>query len=146
VNFFVSWRRNIRAPDDPWHGDSLEWAVSSPPPEYNFATVPYVTSRHPVWDQDPPPPSATSDAELSETLSVTGALERELPVSEGIDAHPQDVAHVPRPTYLPFIAAVGLAVFFVGLLVQTALVGILGVLAIAVGATRWIWRTEADLR
>jgi cytochrome c oxidase subunit 1 len=35
---------------DPWDGWTLEWATSSPPPEYNFATAPVVMSRRPLWD------------------------------------------------------------------------------------------------
>ena len=30
---------------DPWDGRSLEWSVSAPPPEYNFAAIPVVTGR-----------------------------------------------------------------------------------------------------
>jgi cytochrome o ubiquinol oxidase subunit 1 len=30
---------------DPWDGRSLEWSVSAPPPEYNFAVIPAVTGR-----------------------------------------------------------------------------------------------------
>jgi hypothetical protein len=63
-----------------------------------------------------------------------------------MDARPQASAHIPEPSYLPFVAAVGLAVFFVGLLVEAAVVGVVGVLALLVGVTRWMWRTEADLR
>jgi hypothetical protein len=146
VNFVASWRRNERAPSDPWHGDSLEWAVSSPPPEYNFAVVPHVTSRHPVWDRSPPPAAATTEPQLEHSLDVDGAIDRELPVTEGIDAHPQDVAGIPEPSYLPFVAAVGVALFFVGLLVEAALVGVVGVAVLALGATRWMWRTGSDLK
>lgn len=35
---------------DPWNGRTLEWATASPPPFYNFAIVPEVTSREPLWD------------------------------------------------------------------------------------------------
>ena len=34
---------------DPWDGRSLEWITSSPPPFYNFAVIPTVTSREPFW-------------------------------------------------------------------------------------------------
>ena len=30
---------------DPWDGRSLEWAISAPPPEYNFAMIPVVKGR-----------------------------------------------------------------------------------------------------
>jgi cytochrome o ubiquinol oxidase subunit 1 len=30
---------------DPWDGRSLEWSISAPPPEYNFAMIPRVTDR-----------------------------------------------------------------------------------------------------
>jgi cytochrome c oxidase subunit 1 len=35
---------------DPWDAWTLEWATSSPPPPYNFATEPVVASRRPLWD------------------------------------------------------------------------------------------------
>ena len=40
--------------DDPWDAWTLEWATSSPPPPYNFATLPVVHSRRPVWDMKHP--------------------------------------------------------------------------------------------
>src|SRR5205085_6788347 len=40
INFFWSRKHGAVAPADPWHSDSLEWSVSSPPPEYNFAGTP----------------------------------------------------------------------------------------------------------
>jgi len=30
---------------DPWDGSSLEWSMSAPPPEYNFALIPQVSGR-----------------------------------------------------------------------------------------------------
>lgn len=36
---------------DPWNGRTLEWATSSPPPIYNFATIPRVESDDPFWDE-----------------------------------------------------------------------------------------------
>jgi len=36
--------------DDPWEGNTLEWATTSPPPSYNFATIPVVSSVRPVRD------------------------------------------------------------------------------------------------
>ena len=39
-----------KAGNDPWDAWTLEWSTTSPPPEYNFATLPVVRSRRPLWD------------------------------------------------------------------------------------------------
>jgi cytochrome c oxidase subunit 1 len=38
------------AGNDPWDAWTLEWSTNSPPPQYNFATIPDVQSRRPLWD------------------------------------------------------------------------------------------------
>ncbi len=43
-------RRGAPAGDNPWDAWTLEWAVSSPPPEENFHRVPPVRGRRPLWD------------------------------------------------------------------------------------------------
>ncbi len=50
VNVVVSLRRPRWAGDDPWEGQSLEWATSSPPPRHNFDALPPVRSYAPLWD------------------------------------------------------------------------------------------------
>jgi cytochrome c oxidase subunit 1 len=42
--------RGRPAGDDPWGGNSLEWATSSPPPHHNFTSLPPIRSERPVWD------------------------------------------------------------------------------------------------
>ena len=50
ANLVFSYFGGSKAGNDPWDGWTLEWSVSSPPPVYNFATIPAVASRRPLWD------------------------------------------------------------------------------------------------
>jgi cytochrome c oxidase subunit 1 len=49
-NLVWSYFRGEDAGNDPWDAWTLEWSTSSPPPDYNFATIPTVKSRRPLWD------------------------------------------------------------------------------------------------
>jgi cytochrome c oxidase subunit 1 len=49
-NLVYSARRGQLAGPDPWDAWTLEWLTPSPPPDYNFASEPVVTSRRPLWD------------------------------------------------------------------------------------------------
>ena len=50
VNLYISHERKIPAGNDPWQANTLEWATASPPPDYNFETIPTVHSERPVRD------------------------------------------------------------------------------------------------
>ena len=54
ANLVVSYFNGAQAGNDPWDAWTLEWSVSSPPPAYNFAFIPVVASRRPLWDQKHP--------------------------------------------------------------------------------------------
>jgi cytochrome c oxidase subunit I len=50
LNVITTMRKPKTAPDDPWQANTLEWATTSPPPPYNFETMPKVSSARPVYD------------------------------------------------------------------------------------------------
>jgi cytochrome c oxidase subunit 1 len=93
-NLVRSLRHGTPAPADPWNGATLEWAIPSPPQEFNFAEVPQVEARDPLWEL-----KRERGGALPEPQRVSGA---------GI--------HMPNPSYWPFVCALGVLVFFVGLM------------------------------
>nr|WP_229827452.1 cytochrome c oxidase subunit I [Klenkia taihuensis] len=64
-NIAVSWRHGqLALRDDPWgHGNSLEWATSSPPPRHNFTEIPRIRSNRPAFDLHYPHMRERLDAE-----------------------------------------------------------------------------------
>jgi len=57
VNFFWSLKRGTQAKDNPWHANTLEWSVSSPPPHDNFERTPRVRR----WPYEYSAPGASLD-------------------------------------------------------------------------------------
>src|SRR5216684_5118593 len=49
-NARMSWSRGAEAGNDPWLANTLEWLTTSPPPAYNFATLPRIRSERPLRD------------------------------------------------------------------------------------------------
>ena len=54
ANLIYSYVRGKKAGNDPWDAWTLEWATTSPPQDYNFAELPEVKSRRPLWDAKHP--------------------------------------------------------------------------------------------
>jgi hypothetical protein len=78
------------------------------------------------------------------SLSLRGGFEKTSPISSGRDTRPSEVLEVPEETVLPLALAFGIAVFFVGLLIDASVVGVLGVAFGVLALLRWVWRTDMD--
>jgi heme/copper-type cytochrome/quinol oxidase subunit 1 len=113
-NFFRSRKVGAIAGADPWGAGTLEWTIPSPPPEYNFAKIPTVTSRYPLWEGKEP------DIESARANRVEGKTATDLGII------------LPYNTIKPLIVAGGMVVMFCGLITTHMLIYIGA--AIMVGA------------
>jgi cytochrome c oxidase subunit 1/cytochrome c oxidase subunit I+III len=128
-NLVVSYFRAPPAGPDPWHGPTLEWTTSSPPPEYDFAVTPTVTSAYPNWD--------AADRELDRRNLDSGALvlERgnEQPAVTPVDGRFAEIVQMPHESPWPPVLALALALVFIMLLIgRYGVAGIMGVVCLLV--------------
>ena len=102
-NLWRTWRRGEAAGHNPWDAATLEWTTSSPPPHYNFAVIPSVDRRDPLWH-----PYLERDVRRAEEGQAGGVLPRRQP-----DVPPEPV-HMPEPSYWPLVLALGLLLMTIG--------------------------------
>jgi cytochrome c oxidase subunit 1 len=111
-NLFRSIGKGEPAPINPWNAPTLEWAIPSPPPEYNFAKLPTVQSLDPLWHQEGP---------KGHKIDVNGD-------GKGI--------HMPKPSFWPAVTALGLMLMMSGLIFGWFL-GAPGFAMFMIGAFSW---------
>jgi cytochrome c oxidase subunit I+III len=129
-NWFRSVRRGEPAGNDPWASETLEWAMTSPPPEYDFEAIPVVTSKEPMWDQ----PELHGG---KQGISLAGG---HLTLSTSmLDATPQAIVHMPHESPWPFALTVALMALFAGLLLDSLPLEVAGVAGTLAGLTGWYW-------
>jgi len=111
-NLGYSMKHGEIAGPNPWDAATPEWMIPSPPPVYNFAVVPTIEHRDPVWwekygDHDP------HEAEGGRRVSTEEqARTRELNETGRAEGH----IHMPNPSYYPVVTAIGMFVSALGLL------------------------------
>src|SRR5439155_27056636 len=127
-NVVLSIWNGAIASDDPWGGDTLEWATSSPPPAYNFARIPVVVSREPLW-------ANRNALPVVEGMRVD---RRELIVSTVTQAQPDLRESSPAPSIWPFLASLATGVVLVASIFSPWAV-VWGSIPIAVTLIGWFW-------
>ena len=141
LDVIATVRTGARSERNPWRAGTLEWAMDHPPPVYNFASLPEVRDREPLWTQ----PGIEDDIRQGrgylararngwfETLGV-----------HAVSGRPDQIILLPGPSYLPLITAVCLAVFFLSFLVGIYWLSAIGAVASLGAALRWAWTTGLD--
>lgn len=139
INVVKSYRSGAMAGNNPWDAPTLEWSTTSPPPPYNFAVIPVVASRHPLWEdrlQEQPDRSS-----LHTGLVLDRG--RESIGTSTLDAEPDIILKMPGDTYTPAILALTLAVIFIGLLAHIWWLAVLAALATAIDILCWLWPEQS---
>jgi cytochrome c oxidase subunit 1/cytochrome c oxidase subunit I+III len=112
VNLAVSRFRGAPVGNDPFNGATLEWATTSPPPPYNFAVIPTISSPYPLWD----PQDREEDARKLERGEMVLDHGHETPATTTVDANLDEVLEMPSDSPWPILLAASLALVFVFLL------------------------------
>jgi cytochrome c oxidase subunit I+III len=119
-----------------WRAGTLEWL---PGHDHGARSIPRVEGPDPLWHR---PSLATEVASGQHYLPGTATGARETLVTSASDAKPQYVLIVPGPSWLPLLAGVGTAAFFLLLTVKQVWPAIAGgVLALA-ALLAWLWETD----
>ncbi len=143
VNVVISLKRGALAGPNPWDAATLEWTTSSPPPAYNFAVIPTVGSRHPLWEGRLEEDSRDSRARSNFTEGYLLTKGRETIGTSPIDAKPVAILKMPDDSYTPFFAGLFLSLLFAGLLLHwwsfTAGMAIAGGITLVI----WMWPQKA---
>jgi cytochrome c oxidase subunit 1 len=108
INFIRSVRNGEPSGDDPWDGRTLEWDIPSPPPPYNFKEIPQVHALDDFWHR-----KYAEDAEGMPIAVPAGASDS---ASHGDTEHDDGHGiHLPSPSIMPFIAALGFPILALGM-------------------------------
>jgi cytochrome c oxidase subunit I+III len=128
ANVWFSLVRGRVAGANPWDASTLEWAVSSPPPSYNFAHIPVVSGHDPLWEE-------------TEGLPVISGLrvdQKEVLLTTAVDAEPDVREPVPESSIWPLISALALSGMLIGS-IFTPWAVLWGSIPVAVAVTIWFW-------
>jgi cytochrome c oxidase subunit I+III len=133
ANLTVSRFRGARVGNDPWGGDTLEWSTTSPPPEYNYAVIPTVSSPYAMWDRE--------DRQQDERNLARGhkVLEQghETQASSAVDADWDEILEMPSHSPWPPVFALALTGVFAFLLLQVWIGAAIFVLATLAVLAAW---------
>ena len=128
VNFFWSRAAGRLAGANPWGADTLEWAMPSPPPPFAFAHIPVVQGRSALWERTEDEPVVVGLDTKKRTVLATTI----------VDAAPALRHELPGPSVWPFVLALAVSSFWVGI-VFTPYALYYGAALTALALFGWFW-------
>jgi cytochrome c oxidase subunit I+III len=132
---FVHGRRGR---GNPWRAGTLEWAVPQPVPNYNFASVPEVGGRYPLWqDRNLAARVADTDGLLGDPRSGR----RELLGTGIVSARPEQVVFISSSTWWPLACAALIALTLAFFISERYLLSAACLLPLVGGFVAWAWTT-----
>jgi cytochrome c oxidase subunit I len=138
-NVAVSLRRGERANANPWDSPTLEWLTPSPPPSYNFVSIPNIASRHPLWED------RLDEEETRSTLHHGMLLDdgRETIGTSVVDSRPEVILKMPGDSILPLLYTLALTLFFAAALLHCWWMTGIAALATLVFTIAWLWPRDS---
>ncbi len=138
--FFIDairvWRRPSKDHGNPWNSGTLEWLPSG---NYGHRSISQVDSRDPLWSR-PNLPDEVAAGRHWLPGSVTGL--RETLITSAWQAHPRHLIILPGDGWLPLLAGLGTAGFFLLMTVEMTVLSLLsGVLGVA-ATLSWLWNSD----
>jgi cytochrome c oxidase subunit I len=156
VNAVRSRTRGERAGNDPWDGRTLEWSISSPPPEHNFDEIPVVHSLDDFWhrkyvedrggrlvrvpsgaQENTPGDGERSDEEEKKVLAHQETVHK-------ADVHAETAVHMPSPSYMPLLAALGMPIIAYGVVYRWWGMLLGGALVVITGLYGWVFEPGTE--
>ena len=129
-----------RGPRNPWKAGTLDWAMPTPAPAYNFASLPRVTARDPLHAD---PDLAVRLARGEGYLGDPSRGRRETLTLHTASAEPAYIVVFPSNTVLPMVMAAATGLFFLGLLLKLYWLVPLAALVVLALVMRWVWALGA---
>lgn len=124
INIWITARKPATAGADPWDGRTLEWAIPSPTPEYNFKQLPLVRGLDAFW------------------------VEKMDGKKEMTPAEPVGDVHMPNGSFIPFMMSLGLFISGLGWVykvhVDKTIGTVVGILGLVILFGSMIFRSIKD--
>jgi cytochrome c oxidase subunit I+III len=122
IDVFLAWKHGRTAKQNPWHADTLEWAMPMPAPTYNFVSIPTIAERNPLWHR----PGLQQDLDAGDGFLPGASRGARETLGTSVRAGtPQSVIRLSNSTWIPLATALTLVAvlgfFIAGLYLLAAL-------------------------